>query len=185
MKIPALHRWHAAVHRAHHLSTTTSSGGPIMSIAATVQTCLSQAGVRYDIIEHTRTSNSTHTAEAAHVPGARLAKSVVLEDGDRYLMAVVPASHSVDMGALHRRFGRVIGLADEEQITKLFADCEPGAVPPLGQLYGIETILDEAFADAEDVYFEGGDHRALVHVNGSDFLKLMHDAPRARIRLHH
>lgn len=156
-----------------------------MSIAATVQTRLSEAGVQYDIIEHPRTSNSTHTAEAAHVPGARLAKSVVLEDGDRYLMAVVPATHSVDIGALHRRFGREIGLATEQQVSELFADCEPGAVPPLGQVYGIETLLDEAFVDAEDVYFEGGDHRALVHVNGSDFLKLMGNAARARIGLHH
>jgi Ala-tRNA(Pro) deacylase len=156
-----------------------------MSIAARVQTCLSDAGIQYDIIEHPRTSTSTHTAEAAHVPGARLAKSVVLEDGEKYLMAVVPATQSVDIGALYQRLGREIGLASEEQIAQLFADCEPGAVPPLGQMYGIETILDEAFVDAEDVYFEGGDHRALVHVNGSDFLKLMHDAPRARIGLPH
>ncbi|HEV8333329.1 MAG TPA: YbaK/EbsC family protein [Steroidobacteraceae bacterium] len=156
-----------------------------MSIAAMVQTRLSEAGVPYDIIEHPRTSNSSHTAQAAHVPGERLAKSVVLEDGDRYLMAVVPATLSVDLGALHRRWGRELGLATEEEVAKLFADCEPGAVPPLGQLYGIETILDEAFVDAEDVYFEGGDHRALVHVNGSDFLKLMGDVPRARIGLHH
>jgi Ala-tRNA(Pro) deacylase len=156
-----------------------------MSIAATVETCLSQAGVQYDIIEHPRTSNSTHTAEAAHVPGERVAKSVLLEDGERYLMAVVPATHSVDIGALYQRFGREIGLAAEEDVAKLFADCEPGAVPPLGQVYGIETVLDEAFVDAKDVYFEGGDHRALVHVTGSDFLKLMGDAPRARIGLHH
>ena len=156
-----------------------------MSIAATVQTCLTQTGVQYEIIEHPHTSNSTHTAEAAHVPGARLAKSVVLEDGDKYLMAVVPATHSVDIGALYRRYGREVGLASEEQIAGLFADCEPGAVPPLGQVYGIETILDEAFVDAEDVYFEGGDHRALVHVIGSDFLKLMRDVPRARIGLEH
>ena len=156
-----------------------------MSIAATVQTCLSQAGVHYDIIEHPRTSNSARTAEAAHVSGEWLAKSVVIEDGERYLMAVVPATDHVDLGALHRRLGRAIGLATEEEVAKVFADCEPGAVPPFGQVYGIETILDEAFVDAEEVYFEGGDHRALVHVNGSDFLKLMHDVPRARIGLRH
>jgi Ala-tRNA(Pro) deacylase len=98
---------------------------------------------------------------------------------------VVPATDHVDLGALHRRWGRELGLATEAEVAKLFADCEPGAVPPLGQLYGLETILDEAFAEAEDVYFEGGDHRALVHVNGSDFLKLMGDTPRARICLHH
>ena len=156
-----------------------------MSIAARVQSCLSDAGVQYDIIEHPRTSHSSHTAQVAHVPGERLAKSVVLEDGDRYLMAVVPATRSVDLGALHRRWGRELGLATEEEVARIFTDCEPGAVPPLGQLYGMETIIDEAFVDAEDVYFEGGDHRALVHVNGSDFLKLMGDAPRARIGLHH
>ena len=156
-----------------------------MSIAAKVQTCLSLSGVPYDIVEHPRTSNSTHTAQAAHVPGARVAKSVVLEDGDKYLMAVVPATDHVDLGALHRRLGRAIGLATEEEVAKVFADCEPGAVPPFGQVYGIETILDEAFVDAEEVYFEGGDHRALVHVNGSDFLKLMHDVPLARIGLRH
>lgn len=156
-----------------------------MSIAAMVQTRLSEAGVRYDIIEHPRTSNSSHTAQAAHVPGECLAKSVVLEDGERYLMAVIPATRSVDLGALHRRLGREIGLATEQEVTRLFADCDPGAVPPLGQIYGIETILDEAFVDAEEVYFEGGDHRALVHVNGGDFLKLMGDVARARIGLHH
>jgi Ala-tRNA(Pro) deacylase len=156
-----------------------------MSIAAKVQTCLAAAGVQYDIVEHPRTSNSTHTAQAAHVPGARLAKSVLLEDGDKYLMAVVPATHSVDIGALYRRFGREIGLAAEEDVARLFADCEAGAVPPLGQLYGIETVLDEAFVDAEDVYFEGGDHCALVHVNGSDFLKLMGEVTRARIGIPH
>ena len=96
-----------------------------MSIAATVQTCLSQAGVQYDIIEHTRTSNSTHTAQAAHVPGERIAKSVLIEDGDRYLMAVIPATHRVDIGALYRRLGREIGLATEEQVARLFADCDP------------------------------------------------------------
>ena len=113
-----------------------------MSIAASVQTCLTQAGVQYDIIEHPRTSNSTHTAEAAHVPGERIAKSVVLEDGDRYLMAVVPATRHVDLGALHRQLGREIGLATEQDVARLFADCDPGAVPPLGQVYGIDTILE-------------------------------------------
>src|SRR5688500_13204624 len=134
----------------HHIAPTRHSqlsshravrnGGRIMSIAATVQTCLSQAGVHYDIIEHSRTSYSTHTAQAAHVHGEMIAKSVLLEDGDRYLMAAVPATHSVDIGALYRRFGREIGLATEEDVAKLFADCAPGAVPPLGQVYGVAPI---------------------------------------------
>ena len=154
-----------------------------MSIAATVQTCLSQqAFIRHH--REPRTSNSTDTAEAAHVPGAKLAKSVVLEDGDKYPMAVVPATHSVDIGALYQRLGREIGLASEEQIAQIFADCEPGAVPPLGQVYGIETILDEAFVDAE-MCTSRAEIIARSCTSTERFSEAHADTPRARIGIHH
>lgn len=152
-----------------------------MTIAASVETYLTEAGVRYDVIAHQRTSDSAHTAQAAHIPGERLAKCVMLEDDDGYLMAVLPASRRVDLGALHQQFGRELGLATEGELARLFIDCEPGAIPPLGAAYGIDTVVDDSLIDAQEVWFEAGDHSALVHVSGSDFLKLMGDAPRARI----
>jgi Ala-tRNA(Pro) deacylase len=156
----------------------------IMTIAASVQDCLAREGVHYDIIAHERTRDSNHTAQAAHIPGDRVAKCVMLEDDKGYLMAVIPASHKVDLGAVHRQLNRALGLATDRELVELFKDCEPGALPPLGLAYGIDTILDQNLVDAPDIYFEAGDHQALVHVSGSEFLKLMAKAPRGQISHH-
>jgi len=149
-----------------------------MTIATSVQHCLAREGVHYEMIAHERTGDSNHTAQAAHISGDRLAKCVMLEDDEGYLMAVIPASHMVDLGAMHRQLNRALGLATDRELMELFKDCEPGALPPLGLAYGIDTILDQSLVDAPDVYFEAGDHEALVHVSGSEFLKVMADAPR-------
>jgi Ala-tRNA(Pro) deacylase len=155
-----------------------------VSIAATVQGYLTRESVTYDTIAHEHTRDSTHSAQAAHIPGDRLAKCVILEDDKGYLMAVLPATHKVDLGALHRGLNRNLGLATDRELAELFWDCEPGALPPLGLAYGIDTILDESLVNSPDVYFEGGDHRALVHMRGSEFLRLMANVPRLQISHH-
>lgn len=155
-----------------------------MTIAASVQKHLSRERVSYDLIEHDRTLDSTHAAQAAHVPGARLAKGTVLKDEQGFVIAVVPATRKVDLGALHRNFGRPLGLATEHELAGLFGDCEPGAVPPLGAAYGIECVVDDSLMQEPDVYFEAGDHRGLVHVSGTDFRKLMGQAPHGDISRH-
>ena len=155
-----------------------------MTIAASVQNHLVREGVSYELIEHTRTLDSTHTAQSAHVPGAQLAKGTVLKDEQGFVIAVVPATRRVDLDAMHRRFGRPLGLATESEVASLFSDCEPGAVPPLGAAYGIDSVLDDSFMEESDVYFEAGDHRGLVHVSGTDFQKLMAGAPHGDISRH-
>jgi Ala-tRNA(Pro) deacylase len=155
-----------------------------MTIAASVEGYLAREGVGYGTILHEPTQDSSHSAQAAHIPGDRLAKCVMLADDKGYLMAVIPATHKVDLGALHRELNRNLGLATDRELIDLFKDCEPGALPPLGRAYGIDMILDESLADSPDVYFEAGDHRALVHLDGSDFQKLMGNAPRGRISHH-
>ena len=67
------------------------------------------------------------------------------------------ASHKVDLGAVHRQLDRALGLATDREPVELFKDCEPGALPPLGLAYGIDTILDQSLVDAPDIYFEAGD----------------------------
>jgi len=147
-----------------------------MKIAASVQEHLRREAVGYELIEHRRTLDSAHTAEAAHVLGAQLAKGTVLKDENGFLIAIVPATRRVDLGAMHRHFGRPLGLATELELATLFTDCEPGAVPPLGAAYGIDCVLDDSLMDVSDVYFEAGDHCGLVHVSGTDFRKLVRDA---------
>ena len=155
-----------------------------MSIATSVQEYLDREGVAYSTILHEHTRDSTHSARAAHIPGDRLAKCVMLADDNGYLMAVVPATHKVDLGALHRQLNRNLGLATDRELAELFKDCEPGAAPPLGLAYGIEMILDESLVDSPDIYFEAGDHRALIHTSGKDFLRLMAKVPRGPISHH-
>src|SRR5690242_10601111 len=100
-----------------------------MSIAASVQDYLTRAGVPYDTLMHERTRDSMHSAQAAHISGDRLAKCVVLEDDNGFLMAIIPATHKVDLGALHRTLNRNLGLATDRELIELFKDCEPGALP--------------------------------------------------------
>ncbi len=152
-----------------------------MSIAASVQDYLDQEHVDYEVIFHPPSWDSAHTAQNADVPYEQLAKCVVLEDEGGYLMAVMPASHRLDVQAIDRELSRDLTLASEVELMDLFIDCELGAVPPLGQPYGIEMVIDRKLADAPDVYFEGGDHESLIHVSGPDFRKLISDSPQRYI----
>lgn len=144
-----------------------------MTIASSVENYLIENDVPYDLVAHPHTATSMETAEMAHVPGARIAKTVVLEDDQGYLVAVVPASSHVDLGELHRQMNRSLGLATEHEIGGLFEDCELGAIPPLGAAYGIETIVDDSLAEQSEIYFEAGDHECLVRVTGESFENLM------------
>ena len=80
------------------------------------------------------------------------------------------------MKHVRKELGRDLELVAEDEFSRLFPDCEPGAVPPLGPAYQIETFLDEALTMLANVYFEAGDHEHLVHVNGEDFKTLLSGA---------
>ena len=155
-----------------------------MPIAASVHDYLGRHRVPYSTVTHSPTHDSARSAQAAHVSGDRVAKCVLLEDDNGYVMAIMPASHKLDLQAIRREFNRTFGLATERELIELFKDCEPGAIPPLGRAYGIDMVVDRSLADIPDVYFEAGDHSSLIHVSGRDFLKLMADAPRRHISHH-
>ncbi|VAW74417.1 hypothetical protein MNBD_GAMMA15-1371 [hydrothermal vent metagenome] len=147
-----------------------------MTMASRVANYLVEQDVDFDLIDHPHSATSMESAQLAHVPGSRIAKSVVLEDERGYLLAVLPASCRVDLGELHRQTQRNLGLATEYELGALFEDCEPGAVPPLGPAYDIETIIDDTLAEQPDIYFEAGDHEQLVHVSSETFESLLGEA---------
>jgi Ala-tRNA(Pro) deacylase len=156
-----------------------------MPIATAVREYLDRKHVNYDVLMHPPTQNAAHTAELAHVPGDQLAKAVVLEDDNGYLMAVLAASHKLDLQALGRELQRDgLTFADERELITLFKDCERGAVPPLGPSYDIETVLDRSLADAPEIYFEAGDHLTLIRLKGVEFRRLMDDVPQRSISHH-
>jgi len=151
-----------------------------MSIASRLQQFMDSEGVAYDAVTHAQTMTSAGSAHAAHVPGMRVAKPVVLHHERGYALAVVPSTHRVELGSLQGLLGGHLGLATEEEAARLFDDCALGAIPPIGAAYGLAVFLDESLDDAPELYFEGGDHTTLVHVSGEAFRALTKDARRAR-----
>lgn len=155
-----------------------------MAVAITVQQYLEDRGVAYEVLTHAHTVSASRTAQKSHVPGDRVAKAVVLKADEDYLVAVLPASHHVDLGQVRSWLGRPVGLATESEASELFPDCALGAVPPVAGAYGVEAILDDSLTRQSEVYFEGGDHSSLVHVSADQFRDLMTGARRGVFSTH-
>jgi Ala-tRNA(Pro) deacylase len=130
---------------------------------------------------HERTVRSSATAKANSIPGNNLAKGVLIKCKDGFLLAVVPASCHVRLEALGNWLQRPVGLATEAEVAHIFADCDRGSVPPVAAAYGLTAVMDESLEGFDDIYFEGGDHRSLVHLNGGEFRRLMAEVPHAAI----
>jgi len=105
-----------------------------------------------------------------------IAKAVLVKDRQGFAMVVIPGSNWVKLQALQEEADRDFELADESDVDELFSDCQPGAIPPLGPAYGMETFLDEQLTSLANVYFEAGDHIHLVQVNGKAFHDLLKGA---------
>jgi Ala-tRNA(Pro) deacylase len=144
-----------------------------MAIAETVNNYLAQKSVDYDLVAHPHSGSSHETAEASHVSEDHIAKAVIVKDASGYAMVIVPASNYVEMKHVRRELDRNLELVEEDEFSQLFPDCEPGAVPPLGPAYQIETFLDEALTSLANVYLEAGDHEHLLHVSGENFKALL------------
>lgn len=150
-----------------------------MAIAITLKEYLQKNNIDYDIMSHDYTNTSLATAHAAHIPANQLAKSVILEDDQGYIMAVIPATEHVKIGVLSHNINRHLGLATENEITQLFSDCDVGAIPAAGQAYNMDVVVDNKLENYPDVYFEAGDHTDVVHLRGKEFRRLMRRAAHA------
>ena len=155
-----------------------------MAIALKLKEYLDQEHVKYDVIDHPYSDTSMHTAQEAHVPGDKIAKAVLLHDDRGYVLAVVPATHKVQLGKLHKSFNRYLVLADEKDLQDVFDDCSIGAIPPVGRAYNMDVIYDDSLNRNEDIYFEAGDHVSLLHVSRDDFKVLLDKVPHGMISRH-
>ncbi|MEK7704140.1 MAG: YbaK/EbsC family protein [Myxococcota bacterium] len=155
-----------------------------MSISPTIKSYLRKKGIDFDVVQHPRTYTSMQTAAAAHIPGDRVAKTVVLHSDEGYALAVVPSTHRVALNEVQATLHTGYDLASEDEAAELFVDCDCGAWPPLGQAYGVSTVVDSTLVDQPEVFFEAGDHMDLIHVSSRQFKKLMRHAKFARISAH-
>jgi len=118
-----------------------------MAIALTLQKYLAAKYVRYDLMAHETTSSSMQTAEACHVSGDCVAKAVLLRDDFGYALAILPASHHITLSELRRQLGDDVGLATEREAAELFQDCTRGAIPAVGECYGLDMVVDDSIEE--------------------------------------
>src|SRR5262245_60733791 len=124
-----------------------------MTISPTLQKYLDRKHIAYDLVPHDPTMSSIPTAEASHVPATSLAKGIVLRTRDGYVLAVLPASHRISRMELKGQLGERFVLASERELDQLFRDCAHGAVPPVGECYGLDVVVDDSIAEQPDIYF--------------------------------
>ena len=145
-----------------------------MAINDRLRQQIEQVGVHYEVLPHREVFTAQEVARNTHVSGRLLAKPVVIrEEGGHYSMAVVNAGEHVDLAAVHRGpSGSRAQLADELELARLFPDCEVGAMPPAGHLYGLPMYIDEEFRRHPDIYFQAGNHHEVVRMKFADFEKV-------------
>ena len=142
-----------------------------------LQDYLTQHQVSFEVVPHPDTFDAQHLAEAMHVPGQNVAKGVLLrvQHPYRYVLAVLPATHRIDLDTLSKRFdGANVQLATAMEIFDHCPDCEFGAIPPVGSRYGIETLVDQSLADDDYVVFEGDKHDEAIRTKYAEFEELEH-----------
>lgn len=129
--------------------------------------------VKYVTMKHSPAFTAMEIAAAAHVPGKELAKTVIVKLDGRMAMVVLPASHRIVFDLLKQATGaRRADLTDEREFAGLFPGCEPGAMPPFGNLYGLEVLVADTLAEDEEIAFNACTHSELVRMPFQDFARL-------------
>ena len=135
---------------------------------------LEKQGVEYVMREHRSTFTAQQMAAEEHVPGMTVAKPVVVRADNKFYMCVLPACYKIDFDLLKEQIGaRQVELADEKELAQIFGDCALGAEPPFGNLYQLETIMDQSLEDDDEIVFQSGTHEQAIRIAMDDYKKLV------------
>ena len=135
---------------------------------------LDSNNIKYVAITHSSAYTAQEIAAAAHIPGKELAKSVILKIDGKIIMAVLPGSYKIDFELLKEATGaKSIRLADEHEFVDKFPGCEPGAMPPFGNLYSVDVYVAKSLTEDEEIAFNAGTHTELIKMHYKDFQKLV------------
>ncbi len=136
---------------------------------------LDSTHAEYSLSAHPNAVTAREVAVAAHLPAREVAKSVVVFGDGEYHMIVLPANRLLDFREVRLALGlSQVRLATEDEISKLFPDCELGAMPPVGSLYGLPVYLDSMLAAEDVIAFNGGTHQEVVTMRTTEFRRLLH-----------
>jgi Ala-tRNA(Pro) deacylase len=130
--------------------------------------------VKYVVISHSRAFTTQEIAAATHIPGKELAKTVIVDIDGKTAMAVVPGSQKVDLALLRDALGAErVALAKEAAFKDRFPECDLGAMPPFGNLYGMPVYVADSLTEDEEIAFNAGSHDQLVKMAYRDFERLV------------
>ena len=145
-----------------------------MTISRKLKEYLDGQNVHYEVLTHQEAFTASETAQTLHVPGKELAKVIMVKVENRYVMLVMPSTWKVDLKRLKEVFqANQVRLATEEEFKELFPDCEVGAMPPFGNLYGLEEYVDRSLTEDEEIVFQAGTHREAIRMRYQDFATLV------------
>ncbi|NBC16967.1 MAG: deacylase [Bacteroidetes bacterium] len=140
----------------------------------TLKTFLDEHDVKYVSIKHSTAFTAQEIAASAHIPGKEMAKTVMLKINGELAMAVLPAPYQVDLDKLQEATGAdTVELASEDEFKAHFPDCEVGAMPPFGNLYGMDVFMAATLAEDEQIAFNAGTHTELIQMSFSDYVDLV------------
>lgn len=130
--------------------------------------------IKYELIHHPTTYTAQLTAVSSHLRPEELAKVVMVNRDGKLAMVVVSASRRVDITALHTgSAASSLRLASELEFKQRFPDCDAGAMPPFGNLYGMDVFADQSLTQDKEIAFNAGTHRELVRMSFDDFRMLV------------
>ncbi len=145
-----------------------------MSMPQRLKDYLDTQKVHYEVLAHREAHTAPEIAQALHLPSKELAKVVIVRVDDRFVMTVLPATWKVDVKRLKEVFGAShVRLATEDEFSDLFPDCQIGAMPPFGNLYGLDVYVDQSLTEDEEMVFQAGTHVDAVKLRYRDFHELV------------
>ena len=135
---------------------------------------LDSNNIKYVTISHSPAYTAQQIAASAHISGKELAKTVIVKIDGKMSMAVLAASYRVDFNLLKKTAGaKRVELASEEEFKDMFPECEVGAMPPFGNLYGMEVFVEKSLAEDKEIAFNAGSHTELIKLAYNDFARLV------------
>jgi Ala-tRNA(Pro) deacylase len=145
-----------------------------MPILTKLREFLDQQKVGYEVLTHRQAFTAQEVAQAQHVRGAELAKVVMLRSGGQFLMTVLTAPQRIDLDQARAATGKPdLVFATEQEFQGLFPQCEAGAMPPFGNLYGLPVYVEQALTRDTDIVFNAGTHTLTVKMKYADFARLV------------
>jgi len=135
---------------------------------------LSSRQIAFERLPHRPTYTADRMAQTLHVRGREVAKPVLLRAGPGYVLAVLPATHQVDLERVRQDLGEDVQMATEDEMERVFPDCERGAMPPFGSLYHVQTLVDESLAQDDQIVFENQNHEEAIRMSYQDYEALEH-----------